>query len=319
METSIVKTEQKLPVRKANDIVTMLLADKRSRETKRAYKHDLDEFFSTVYGENSNLPVVKDFLSLSKVKGLTVALNYKAKLLEKNLSEATINRKLSSIRALVDLAYKTGHCNWKLDGLPNEKIKAYRDTSGVSIEQIRKTFRVISKETIKGKRDYAIMLLLWENGLRRSEVIGCDVTDFNREEKTLKILGKGSGSQKEFISLSDRTVIAISDYLDSRNIDDIPLFINVDRADKGNGRLTPQAIYYLVRDVFKKSGASKMMSPHRVRHSAITAALDLSNGNIRRVQRFSRHAKIETLQIYDDNRQNFQGEITELLSKEVEN
>ena len=55
------------------------------------------------------------------------------------------------------------------------------------------------------------------------------------------------------------------------------------------------------------------MSPHRIRHSAITAALDATNGNVRKVQKLSRHKKLDTLMLYDDNRTNMQGEISSLL------
>jgi integrase/recombinase XerC len=60
------------------------------------------------------------------------------------------------------------------------------------------------------------------------------------------------------------------------------------------------------------------MSPHRIRHSAITAALDATDGNVRKVQKLSRHKQIDTLMIYDDNRQRVQGELTGLLSDLVE-
>jgi len=55
------------------------------------------------------------------------------------------------------------------------------------------------------------------------------------------------------------------------------------------------------------------MSPHRVRHSAITTALDVTGGDVRRVQKLSRHANLNTLIIYDDNRMNAQAQVTELL------
>jgi integrase/recombinase XerC len=60
------------------------------------------------------------------------------------------------------------------------------------------------------------------------------------------------------------------------------------------------------------------MSSHRLRHSAITAALDATDGNVRKVQKLSRHAKIETLMIYDDARENAQGELSDLLSDALE-
>lgn len=55
------------------------------------------------------------------------------------------------------------------------------------------------------------------------------------------------------------------------------------------------------------------MSPHRIRHSSITAALDATDGNIRKVQKLSRHANINTLMTYDDNRISYQEEMSQLL------
>jgi integrase/recombinase XerC len=56
------------------------------------------------------------------------------------------------------------------------------------------------------------------------------------------------------------------------------------------------------------------LTPHKLRHSAITAALDATGGDVRRVQRLSRQAKLETLQRYDDNRNDLQGEVTRTLA-----
>jgi integrase/recombinase XerC len=63
----------------------------------------------------------------------------------------------------------------------------------------------------------------------------------------------------------------------------------------------------------RQAGIKKTISPHRLRHSAITLALDVMEGDLRKVQKFSRHAKIETLMIYDDSRVNFQAEVSSKL------
>ena len=55
------------------------------------------------------------------------------------------------------------------------------------------------------------------------------------------------------------------------------------------------------------------MSPHRVRHSSITAALEATGGDVRRVQKLSRHSSLNTLMLYDDARKNHQREVTDLL------
>jgi integrase/recombinase XerC len=66
--------------------------------------------------------------------------------------------------------------------------------------------------------------------------------------------------------------------------------------------------------VSKLGGAVGLVTrPHGLRHAAITAALDKTNGNTRMVQRFSRHKKLETLGLYDDNRQDLGGEVARLV------
>lgn len=93
-----------------------------------------------------------------------------------------------------------------------------------------------------------------------------------------------------------------------------PLFTALDRRSYGQ-QLSDQAVYLLVKRSAEAIKLGKRLSPHRIRHSAITAALDATGGNIRLVQKLSRHSRLETLQRYDDARQDFQGECTEHLAK----
>jgi integrase/recombinase XerC len=90
------------------------------------------------------------------------------------------------------------------------------------------------------------------------------------------------------------------------------LFVSVDFANAG-GRLTGDGLRKMLVKLSERAGIKKQMSPHRVRHSAITAALDATDGNVRKVQKLSRHRKLDTLMIYDDNRHKDQGQITDLL------
>ena len=63
------------------------------------------------------------------------------------------------------------------------------------------------------------------------------------------------------------------------------------------------------------AGITKKLSPHRITaFSSVTAALEATNGDVRRVQKLSRHSNLNTLMIYDDNRLSHQGEITDLLA-----
>ncbi len=92
-----------------------------------------------------------------------------------------------------------------------------------------------------------------------------------------------------------------------------PLFIALDRASYGH-RLTGTGVYKIVSQIAREAGINKPLSPHRIRHSGITAALEATNGDVRKVQKLSRHSDLNTLMIYDDNRKNQQGEVTDLLA-----
>jgi len=293
--------------------MAMLLADKRSPNTRRAYRADLGDFFD---GEPTP-EVVRRFLS-QDAGSMAYTLNaYKADLLDRRLSEATVNRRLSAVKALINYARRVGACEVDPRGLvDSEKVRQYRDTTGVGVAEMRRLLDLPDTSTVKGKRDAAILRLLWENGLRRAELCALDVPDFWLTEGKLYIRGKGRGTQKEPVTLSEKATSAIHEYLQAtgRPSDtDGPLFLNCDRRGGGD-RLTSEGLYKIVADYGKRAGIARRLSPHRIRHSAITAALDATAGNVRSVQRFSRHARIETLMMYDDNRRNFQAEVTELLS-----
>jgi integrase/recombinase XerC len=300
------------------DILKELLADKRSPNTRRAYEGDLKDFFQIVCRQEPSPQLIREFLNLERFTAIALVLQYKAHLIDKGLAEATINRRLAAIKSLVSFAQKIGKCIWSLEEIQGEKIQSYRDTSGVSQDVYKTILETCDRDSLKGKRDYALLRLLWDNALRRNEISMCDREDFDPTSKTLSILGKGRGTQKESVTLSDRSVEALKDWLASRDddkkaLDDKALFVALDRAHAGH-RLTGGGIYNLVSESAKKAGVTKQFSPHRCRHSSITAALDATNGNVREVQKLSRHKKVEVLIFYDDQRINSQGRVTDLLS-----
>ena len=110
------------------------------------------------------------------------------------------------------------------------------------------------------------------------------------------------------------TVRAIADWLEERGScsHDSPLFIALDSAHSGH-RLSGDGICKMVVRHSESAGIKKQMSPHRIRHSAITAALDATDGDVRKVQKLSRHRNLNTLMIYDDNRGRDQQDVTQLL------
>ncbi len=298
-----------------SDILSLLLENKRSENTRKAYRRDVEQFFMITTGQEPTPELCNQFFRLTRPEALTVVLNYKAGLIDRGLAEATVNRRLSAIKSLVTFARKMEYCSWDLSDIQGEKVQSYRDTSGVDEFGIMAMLKTPNRETLKGKRDYSILRLLWENALRRGEVVKCNISDFDQEGRTLAIMGKGRGSQKELISLSEKATEAINIWLQTRGeVDNSkPLFVALDNVNKGH-RLTGESIHYITRTAGKAAGIKKMLSPHRIRHSSITAALHHTGGDVARVQKLSRHKKVETLMIYNDRRENHQGEVTAILS-----
>ncbi|MCC0179451.1 tyrosine-type recombinase/integrase [Waterburya agarophytonicola K14] len=305
------------------DVIAQLLADKRSPNTRKAYMKDITDFFDVVAKREPSRDLVLEFLHLEQSQAVQLVLSYKAKLFEKGLKEATVNRRLAAIKSLTAMGRKIGVCNYTLEDVKGEKTKAYRDTTGVSKETFTKVLLIpdalkeavySQRSRLKAVRDYALLRLLWGNALRRGEISLTNINDFDPENNTLSILGKGRGTEREVVSLSPKTVCAIEQWLEVRGTADrlAPLFIAIDNASYGH-RLSGNGIYSVVDKLCKKAGVSKKMSPHRIRHSSITAALDATDGNIRKVQKLSRHANINTLMTYDDNRTNHQEEVTNIL------
>ncbi|KAB8318229.1 tyrosine-type recombinase/integrase [Tolypothrix campylonemoides VB511288] len=297
------------------DVIQQLIGDKRSENTKREYQKDLRDFFVFIAKKEPSRDLVLEFLHLEQRHAVAVVLKYKAHLIKKKLAEATVNRRLSAIKSMVEMGRRLGVCNFSLDDIKGEKVEAYRDTKGIPATDYARVIALVDRNTLKGKRDYAILRLLWDNALRRNEIVSLNVGDFNAKEKTINIQGKGKGTQKQVIDLSDRTADALAIWLKAskkRRVRE-PMF-TVLAYHKNGERLTGEAIRRLVDGLCKQAGITKKMSPHRVRHSAITTVLDQNNGNYRATQRFSRHAQVQTVLKYDDNRQNLQKQMTDKIS-----
>jgi integrase/recombinase XerC len=281
----------------------------RNERTLAAYRADLEGFRAFVgaatVGEASNR-----LLSGSHGEANATAFTYKADMVDRGLQAATINRRLAALRSLVKLASTLGLVSWTL-AVGNVKAQAYRDTRGPGLDAYKALLAVAQAQPgAKGLRDVALLRLLHDLGLRRGEAVRLDVADLDLAGDRLMVLGKAR-SQKEPVTLPEPTKAALEAWLAARGAQAGPLFVNFDRAGKG-GRLTGAAVYFIVRELGTKAGLT--VRPHGLRHLAITSALDLTKGDVRAVQKFSRHRDMRVLNAYDDNRRDLAGDVARLVA-----
>jgi integrase/recombinase XerC len=289
------------------------LALQISPATQRTYARSIEDFCQQMYQTPASPGAIARFLQLPQSEGLFVVLSYRRALLDAQLAPSTINGRLSALKSLVGYARRMGECDLLLDDVPGLPSKTYRDTKGVGVDRFKQILAVIDRHSVKGRRDYAILRLLWDNVLRRAEICSLNVGDFDRGGRQLQIVGKGQLEQTA-IDLTSGATTAIIDWLETAQsgAGTDPLFVSLSRNQPGH-RLSGSALYSIVRDYSAAAGIEKVMSPHRVRHSGITAALDATDGDTRRVQQLSRHANLNTLTLYDDNRHQHQRAVSNVL------
>jgi integrase/recombinase XerC len=184
------------------------------------------------------------------------------------LADATINRRIAAIKSLVTMGRKLGVCCYSLEDIKSEKVTPYRDTTGISPQAFKTALAIHDRETLEGKRNYAILVLLWANALRRNEIVQSNIRDFDPESRTLQILGKGKGNQAETIDLSQSVCNAIASWIAVHPYPEPnqPLFVSLKR-DKGH-RLTGESIRTLaLRQLWIVRGETSEKS----RSSAATA------------------------------------------------
>ena len=303
------------------DILEAWLAGRNPR-TLKAYRFDLADFARSS-GAPSPAAAVDALLAGSAGLANRVALAYRADLLGRGLASATIARRLSALRSIVKLARQLGRVAWTID-VDSPRVEPYRDTAGpgrsgwVEIHAEARRRAAGSRRTAEAKRNLALLRLLHDLALRRGEVVALDFPadvelDWG-ETGRVWIIGKGR-TERQPMTLSDRARAALRDWIAVRGVEPGPLFHRVDNAaGPGDpGRLAGDSVNRMVRRAARDAGIARPVRAHGLRHQGITRALDLTDGDVRSVKRFSRHAKYETLAAYDDAREDAAGRIARLL------
>jgi site-specific recombinase XerD len=152
-------------------------------------------------------------------------------------------------------------------------------------------------KTVEGKRDRAILELLFSTGLRISELcaLSIDTVDLTRDDLSVR----GKGDKIRLVFLSDAARNAIKDYLKARKDLDSALFVRHGRKvnDGGDLRLQARAIQRLLKTHAAMAGITRKVTPHVIRHSFMTDLLQ-NGADIRSVQALLGHTNINTTQIY---------------------
>ena len=228
----------------------------------------------------------------------TVAI--KAHLAE-HFSPAGANVRLSALKGVLR------EC-WRLNLIPAEDYNRAVDLKGVKGTRLLKG-RALSQGEIRalflvcgadkgpiGRRDAAILAVLYGTGLRRSEAVTLDVSDVDPETGTLTVRGKGNKDRE--CPLPAGTRIALDTWIQIRGDADGSLFTVVRKGGHvESGRLTSHSIHDILRKRAQEAGITDC-SPHDLRRSFISDLLD-AGADVLMVQELAGHAQPTTTKKYD--------------------
>ena len=212
------------------------------------------------------------------------------------MKRRTQNYYLIALRAFLKYIRKRGVESMSPESIELAKVPE-RSLDLITSTELDRLLNSPDSKTPQGRRDRALLELLFSTGLRVSELCSLSIDDVDLTRDEFSIRGKGEKIRVVF--LSDAARNAIKDYLASRKDMDDAMFIQYGKNAKNSKelRLTTRAVQRLVKHYAVKAGITRKVTPHVIRHSFATDLL--SNGaDIRSVQTLLGHANIATTQIY---------------------
>src|SRR6266705_131783 len=272
------------------------VAGQLSPKSKRVYEHDAIAF-ATWLNEN------KCELTRESV------IMYR-QYLSQRYKPTTAKRMWSVVCRILDEQVMSGNiANNPTEGVRG--LKANGNASkhiSLSKEQAHALLEVIDVSTKKGKRDYAIILLLIKTGLRRFECAALNLEDMREEQghHTL-FLSETKGDKLDTVKLSPDVWRAIDIYLETVDRNNVsqkdPLFISFRKGDhQQSKRISPNDIYRSVKEYAEKAGI-KQLSPHGLRATFITLSIE-GGAPLHKVQYAARHSDPRMTEHYHKRKQN---------------
>jgi site-specific recombinase XerD len=265
--------------------------------TRRAYRIDIHEFMGFVGIERP-----EEFRTVTR----SHMLAWRKDLEGRELGGATIRRKLAALSSLFEhLCDANAVTHNPVKGVKRPKVESYEGkTPALGDGQARALLDAPGAETLKGRRDRAILSVLLYHGLRREELCTLKVRDIHPRRGVLHLRVHGKGGKVRYLPLHPGTAELVTDYLEAAGHgEDLGgAFFRPVKNNMGgtmDGAVTADGIYKMVKHYAKRVGVNiEGFGAHSLRATAATNALD-HEADIAKVQEWLGHANIATTRLYD--------------------
>lgn len=258
---------------------------------------------NTIEAYVSDLQKLQDFAeqNLMNITPITISYEHLQEFLYQiskiNYSERTQARWISSIKGFFSFLLE--------DELREDNPSALLETpklglylpDTLSLEEIEKLISATEENTDLVKRNRCMIEVLYGCGLRVSELTELQISNINFKENYLKIQGKGD--KVRFVPLADYTADFIKNYInDIRSKQKInPKHSDILFLNSRGAQISRQMVFLIIKEIVRKAGIQKNISPHTFRHSFATHLLQ-NGADLRFIQEMLGHSSITTTEIY---------------------
>ncbi|MBO4340422.1 MAG: site-specific tyrosine recombinase XerD [Bacteroidales bacterium] len=258
------------------------LERRMSPNTVTSYCHDVSDFF-----EAMGKPVQK--VTSSDITA------YLGKAGDAGLSKRSTARLLSSLRSFFSWCVEEGQVKVNpCDRVESPKLGKYLPEV-LSVDEVTSIIESVDLGTKYGKRDRAILEVLYGCGLRVSEVAGVQLSHIHIEEGFVDVIGKGN--KQRLVPLGEMAAEAILRYLPQRPEPASQAYVDILFLNRFGKPLSRISIFNLVKKQAMAAGVNKEISPHTFRHSFATHLIE-NGADLRIVQEMLGHESILTTEIY---------------------
>lgn len=275
----------------------------RSANTVNGYFIDLRTFFRFLLiqrgisnpsdGSHPNIQLVDlDLIKTVSLADLFEFMNYSKS--ERDNSNVTRARKVSSLRQFFHYLAEIVH---KIDENPAKNLNTpklpSRTPKHLTLDQSIQLLQLTGQGKY-AERDFCILTLLLNCGLRRAELAGLNRTDV-RDDHTLRVIGKGN--KERILYLNKACQQALAAYLPKRPMDGVKdkkaLFYGHTK-----DRISLQGIHYIVKGYLKQVGGAEEFSAHKLRHTAATLMYQQGGVDLLVLKEMLGHKNLGTTEIY---------------------
>ena len=257
-----------------------------SENTIKAYSNDCQDFNKWLFTNKRYRAVAATEADIE---------NYLKHLRIIDLSNSSINRKLSSLKHFFNYLSKTkllkSNPVMNISGPKNSKVLP----KSLSIIDVNSLIEAPDCSNFIGLRDRAMIELMYATGVRISELINLEYSNIDLNRSLIKVMGKGE--KERMIPFGDDALTWLINYIEFRRKNNLSLNSRDFFISQQGKKITRQAFWHRIKIYLKVSGLSMDVSPHTLRHAFATHLLN-NGADLRSVQMLLGHSDLSTTQIY---------------------